>query len=79
VSGRCLSNRVIVVGVGEPGAAARQARETTVELRPKSIQITASKLVNGDEDDERRRRRGAGISLGEGLGTGAGAARDAKD
>jgi hypothetical protein len=42
---------VVVVGVREPGAAARQSGKTTVELGPKSIQITAGKLVNGDQDD----------------------------
>jgi hypothetical protein len=65
VPGRRLSNGVIVVGVREPGAAARQARETPIELGPKSIQVTASKLVNGDQDYERGGRRGAGIGPGE--------------
>ena len=73
------SDRVIVVGVGEPGAAARQPRQATVELGPKSVQITAGKLVNGDQDYERGGRGGAGGSPGKGLGTGARAARDAKD
>ena len=70
-----FSNCVIVVGIGEPGATARQAREATVQLRREPVEVIVSKLVNGDQDDERGRIGGAAICLGRELGAGSAAAQ----
>jgi len=51
-----FSDGVIVVGVGEPGAAPCQSGQTAVQLGPEPIEINASELVNRDENDQRRRR-----------------------
>lgn len=69
---------MIVVSVGEPGAATHQARETTVELWPEAVQIIAPELIDRDENDERRRGGGA-IRPGNGLGAGGWAAAGANE
>jgi hypothetical protein len=43
---------VIVMGVAEPGAATREPRQATVELRTEAIQIIAPQLVDRDQDNE---------------------------
>ena len=67
VSGCRFGDRVIVVGVGEPGTATRQPRETIAELRPEAVQVVASELVYGNENDERRRGGRAAIARRGGL------------
>ena len=79
MSGRRFGDRVIVVGVVEPGTPASQPRETTMKLGAKPIQIIVDELVYRDQNNERGRGGGAGISPREGLGTRARGGRDAKD
>lgn len=79
MSGRRFGDRVIVVGIVEPGTPARQPSETTLKLGAEPIQIIIDKLVHRDQDNERGRGGGAGIRSREGLGTGARGGRDAKD
>jgi hypothetical protein len=50
VSRRGLSDRVIVVRVGEPGASPRQPREAALELRPEPIQVVPAKLIDSDQN-----------------------------
>ena len=79
MSRRRFRNRVIVVRVRKPRPAARQPRETTVELPPESVDIIVSKLVNRDENDERRRAGRAVICFARELGIGPAAAQYAKE
>ena len=53
-----FSDRVIVVSVRKPGAAAREPAEAAIELRSEPVEIIAAELVNGDEDDQRWWRSG---------------------
>ena len=70
---------MIVVGIRKPGATTRESRETTVELRPESVEVIASKLVDGYENHERGRAACAAICFGRGLGAGPRAAQYAKE
>jgi hypothetical protein len=69
---------VIVMRVGEPGAA-RDSRQTTVELGPKPVEIIVAHLVNGDENDERGRSGRAAICFDRRLGAGSGRGQNAKE
>ena len=48
---RGLGDRVIVVRVLEPGAAASESRETAPQLWAESVQIVIAELIDRDEDD----------------------------
>ena len=74
-----LGERVIVVGVAEPCAPAREPRQTARELLPEPIQIVASELIDRDQDNEGGRSRFDGIGSRWRLRRDANAAPEAEE
>src|SRR5262249_53408363 len=55
VSRRGLRDCVVLICVGENGAAPIEASETALELRCIPLEVVGTHLIDGDEDDQRRR------------------------
>jgi hypothetical protein len=57
---------VIVVSIREPGAAAREARETATQLWGEPVDVVRSKLIDRNENDERGRLEHGRLTAGTG-------------